>query len=48
MVVSNDDTKGNSDDKGNEDGSISDVKVTEDKNSDDTMEMKTFAERVEK
>ena len=48
VVVSNDDTKGNSDDKGNEDGSISDVKVTEDKNSDDTMEMKTFAERVEK
>lgn len=48
VVVSNDDTKGNSDDKGNEDGSISDVKVMEDKNSDDTMEMKTFAERVEK
>lgn len=48
VVVGNDDTKGNSDDKGNEAGSISDVEAMEDKNSDDTMEMKTFAERVEK
>ena len=48
VVVGNDDTKENSDDKGNEAGSISDVEVMEDKNSDDTMEMKTFAERVEK